>query len=117
MNTNNQQCGTHLIIELYDVEFDKLNSSKDIEICLKNSAIDSGATILYSYFHDFIPYGITGVIVLAESHISIHTWPEKGYAALDIFMCNGMNPLLCMNTILTHFDTINYKLNKLIRGI
>ena len=117
MNNNFKQMGTHLIVELYDVNFDKLNSSNEIKECLENSAKLAKATILYSYFHEFQPQGITGVIVLAESHITIHTYPEDNYAALDIFMCYGMNPSLCLETILLYFNPKNHNIKQLIRGI
>ncbi|TIV72457.1 MAG: adenosylmethionine decarboxylase, partial [Mesorhizobium sp.] len=59
---------------------------------ITKSAQSSGAAVLFSKFHRFSPEGVTGVLVLAESHISIHTWPEHSYAALDVFMCGRARP-------------------------
>ena len=68
-----------------------------IDAALKEAAIIAGATILHSHFHHFSPNGgVSGVLVLAESHISIHTWPERDFAALDIFMCGACDPHLAI---------------------
>ena len=83
--------GTHLIVDLWDAE--GLDDQAWIERTLKDCVAASGATLLHSHLHRFTPNGgISGVAVLAESHISIHTWPEHGYAALDIFMCGAARP-------------------------
>jgi len=66
---------------------DLLNSVKEVESILLGAAIDGGATVISSHFHPFSPQGLSGVIVIAESHITIHTWPEHGYAAVDVFTC------------------------------
>ena len=79
--------GTHLIVELLDCDAKVIDSLKDVEGILLESAKISGAEIIKSIFHKFTPQGVTGMIVIAESHFSIHTWPEYGYAALDIFTC------------------------------
>ena len=64
-----------------------------IDAALREAAIRAGATILHSHFHHFTPNGgVSGVVVLAESHISIHTWPERNFAAVDIFMCGACDP-------------------------
>jgi S-adenosylmethionine decarboxylase len=71
-----------------------LDNAEIIEAALRESAIVSGATILHCHLHNFEPNGgISGVLVLSESHISIHSWPERGYAALDVFMCGDAQPL------------------------
>lgn len=83
--------GNHILVELWDAAH--LDDPKLIEDALLQGARDAGATILHSHFHHFSPYaGVSGVVVLAESHISIHTWPEKSYAAIDIFMCGDCDP-------------------------
>ena len=68
---------------------DLLNSVKEIESILLGAAVDGGATVISSHFHPFSPQGLSGVIVIAESHITIHTWPEHGYAAVDVFTCGS----------------------------
>ncbi len=83
--------GNHVLAELWGAT--NLDDPRIIEDALCQGATDAGATILHSHFHHFSPYsGVSGVVVLAESHISIHTWPEKDYAAIDIFMCGECDP-------------------------
>lgn len=83
--------GNHLLVEIWGGE--NFDDPALIGEALCRGAEDAGATILHSHFHHFSPYsGVSGVVVLAESHISIHTWPEKSYAAIDIFMCGDCNP-------------------------
>ncbi|MDH3472850.1 MAG: adenosylmethionine decarboxylase [Rhodospirillales bacterium] len=83
--------GTHLIIDLIGAE--RLDDLAHIEATLKDCVEASGATLLHIHLHHFTPNGgVSGVAVLAESHISIHSWPECGYAALDVFMCGAAEP-------------------------
>ena len=85
--------GTHLIIDLWDAT--NLADPEHIDDVLREAAVATGATILHGHFHHFGPNsGVSGVLVLAESHVSIHTWPERDYAALDIFVCGECNPYL-----------------------
>ncbi len=79
--------GSHLIVELYDCDSSLIDDIEVIESTLLEAAEISGADIIKHYFHKFSPQGVTGVIVISESHFSIHTWPEYGYCALDIFTC------------------------------
>ncbi len=84
--------GTHLLIELFECDKDLLDSLEDIETILTKAALAANATPVGSRFHRFQPSGTSGIILLAESHISIHTWPEKGYAAIDFFTCGDCKP-------------------------
>lgn len=85
--------GKHIIIDMLIEATDKLASVEFLEKTLISAAEASGATILFSKFHHFGEgYGVTGVLLLAESHITIHTWPEDGYAAIDVFMCGQCDP-------------------------
>jgi S-adenosylmethionine decarboxylase len=82
--------GIHILADLYGVEASALRDSAALESLLCRVARDAGAHVLSSHFHRFGESGgITGVVLLAESHISIHTWPEFGLAAADIFMCGA----------------------------
>lgn len=83
--------GTHLLVELWDT--DALYDLERIQTALTQAALAARATVLHAHFHVFTPEGgITGVLLLAESHITIHTWPEHRFAAIDLFMCAGCNP-------------------------
>ena len=79
--------GNHLLVELYECDSNKLNDLGKLEMVLEEAVRISGATALKASFHQFAPQGVSGVIIIAESHFTIHTWPEYGYAALDIFTC------------------------------
>ncbi|MEJ5348513.1 MAG: adenosylmethionine decarboxylase [Desulfosoma sp.] len=82
--------GKHLIVELYDCDFDLINDVSQVEKILVEAVAISKATIVQPVFHQFSPHGVSGVVVIAESHFTIHTWPEYGYCALDIFTCGEL---------------------------
>ncbi len=79
--------GKHCILELYGCDQNKLNDEAFLRTSITSAAKFAGATLLNLITHPFEPQGITGLALLAESHISIHTWPESGYAAVDVFTC------------------------------
>jgi S-adenosylmethionine decarboxylase len=79
--------GYHLMLELYGCEAEKINSRKFLHQAVKAAVKKGGLTNLGSRFHQFDPQGVTGFTLLAQSHISLHTWPEYGYLVLDIFTC------------------------------
>jgi S-adenosylmethionine decarboxylase len=82
--------GGHILADLFGVEAVTLSDGIGLERLLRRAAADAGAHVLSSHFHSFGGKGgVTGVVLLAESHISIHTWPETGLAAMDIFMCGS----------------------------
>src|SRR5258707_10626099 len=93
---NGVRCaGAHLIVDLYGAE--RLDDVDHIEATLRRCVDAAGATLLHIHLHHFEPNGgVSGVAVLAESHISIHSWPEANYAAIDIFMCGNANPDACV---------------------
>ncbi len=82
-----QALGRHILVECYDCNPEILKDTDLIEEEMKEAARQAGATIVSSTFHTFSPYGVSGVVVIAESHLAIHTWPEYGYAAVDLFTC------------------------------
>ena len=82
-----QNVGRHCILELYQCDHARLNDEAFIRTTITSSAKIAGATLLNLVTHGFKPQGVTGLALLAESHISIHTWPEIGYAAIDVFTC------------------------------
>lgn len=77
----------HCILELYDCDCARLDDEDFLRSAISNAALRAGATLLQLISHRFLPHGVTGLALLAESHISIHTWPENGYAAVDVFTC------------------------------
>lgn len=107
----------HFLLELHDINFEILNSSELIEEYLLKSLEGSGATYVNHFFHKFSPQGVSGAIIIAESHISIHTWPEHGYAALDVFTCGEkiMGDKIVEN-ILDLFGRSKYSLKYIERG-
>jgi len=108
--------GTHLIIDLWDAT--NLADPEHIDQVLREAAIATGATILHGHFHHFGPNsGVSGVLVLAESHVSIHTWPERDYAALDIFVCGDCNPYKAIEVLKKGFLPARVQLNEHKRGM
>ena len=82
-----QSLGNHLIIELYNCNRELINQAQFVEQSMLEAVELAGATMVQSVIHQFNPHGISGVVVIEESHFSVHTWPEYGYCALDIFTC------------------------------
>lgn len=112
-----QPAGAHLLADLYGVEAHKLNKPDTIEDLLRKSALVAGAQILHSHFHTFgAGQGVTGVVLLAESHISIHTWPEYGFAAADIFMCGNAQPERALQVIRQALEPASCALQSITRG-
>ncbi|HEX2652292.1 MAG TPA: adenosylmethionine decarboxylase [Xanthobacteraceae bacterium] len=107
--------GVHLIIDLYEAE--RLDDLDHIEATLRSCVDAAGATLLHIHLHHFEPNGgISGVAVLAESHISIHSWPELGYAALDVFMCGNAEPEKCVPVLRQAFNPKQVAVSELMRG-
>lgn len=79
--------GKHLIVELIGCDVGKINKVRHVRRAMIEAAKRAKTTIVRVVFHSFSPYGVSGVVVIAESHLSIHTWPEQQYAAVDLFTC------------------------------
>ena len=79
--------GSQVVLDLYDCETDRLDDLAWVKTTLEDAARAAGATIVQTVFHQFSPWGISGVVVIAESHLAIHIWPEHRYAAIDVFTC------------------------------
>ena len=100
----------HILFTLYDCDKDFLNDRMYIENVLYETAKQVGATWLNTVSHQFTPQGVTAVTLLAESHISIHTWPEKGVAICDIFTCgDGCQPELAVEYLSEWLESTNTK--------
>jgi S-adenosylmethionine decarboxylase len=107
--------GVHLIVDLYGAE--RLDDIDHIETVLRRAIAAARATLLHIHLHHFEPNGgVSGVAVLAESHISIHTWPENGFAALDVFMCGKADPDACIPVLRDGFRPKNVVLGEHLRG-
>jgi S-adenosylmethionine decarboxylase len=108
--------GTHLILELWQASH--LDDPKFIGDVLERAARAASATVLHTHMHHFSPNGgVSGVVVLAESHISIHTWPERHYAAVDIFMCGKCDAYLAIPVLREAFRAGNVQLTEHKRGL
>jgi S-adenosylmethionine decarboxylase len=104
---------------LYDIWVDDptpLERVGPLEELLNHAAIIGGATILTQYFHPFAPTGVTGFLLLAESHLSVHTWPEEGFAAFDIFSCGDMDTDAIVDTIRQALRPVRERLQLIHRG-
>lgn len=113
-----QSLGTHLIVELYDCDANFINDSRQVESSLLKAADISGATVVQSMIHEFNPHGISGVIVIEESHFSVHTWPEYGYCALDIFTCGSdIDYLSALQYLKDTFAAQSISVNEIKRGV
>jgi len=110
--------GRHLIAELAECNRNTLDDLQLLEKYLNESVRRSGATIVRSVFHRYNPQGVSGVVVIAESHISIHTWPEYGYAAVDFFTCgDAVDPYKAYEYLKEKLGSGHSHLSELKRGL
>jgi S-adenosylmethionine decarboxylase len=107
-----------LLLELNGCNIKLLNDIKRVEEILVAGAKLAKATIIGSHFHQFSPFGISGVVVIAESHVAIHTWPEHGYAAVDIFTCGEtLQPEVAAQFFVDKFQARHPSLFEMKRGL
>jgi S-adenosylmethionine decarboxylase len=110
--------GTHLLLELRECNPKTLKNLEFVQETLKNAALEAKATIVEVAFHEFSPFGISGMVVIAESHLAIHTWPEYGYAAVDVFTCGDLiDPRVAANFLIEKFESKNPAIIEMKRGI
>lgn len=102
--------GKHYLLNLYGCEFELLNNLEFIIQLLKDASDLCGATLLNVASHEFEPYGVTVVLMLAESHISIHSWPDQGTAACDVYTCSQTDPKVGCDLIIEKLKPTNYEL-------
>jgi S-adenosylmethionine decarboxylase len=109
--------GHHFLIEMYECDAQLLNDVAEIQAQMLNVAKSCKMTIIQHYFHPFTPHGISGFIVIAESHLAIHTWPEYGYAAVDLFTCGRTDMLEgCLQKLRENFRCQRISTVKVLRG-
>ena len=106
--------GKHYLLNLYGCEFDTLNNEVYLRNLIKLAAETTGATVLQTISHKFDPYGVTALCLLSESHISIHTWPEKGQA-IDIFTCGDAEPRIGCDVIILQLKNEHHTLSYIER--
>lgn len=110
--------GRHLLLELFDCDSDAINNLEAVKGALVEAAKRAHATIVDVVFHEFNPFGVSGVVVIAESHLSIHTWPEYRYAAVDIFSCGDiLKPEVAANYLVEHFGAERTSVVEMQRGM
>jgi S-adenosylmethionine decarboxylase len=110
--------GRHLLVELHGCQADLLKKVDVVREIMLGAAQACGATIIDSSFHEFSPFGVSGVVVIAESHLSIHTWPEYRYAAVDIFTCGDViNPEEAADFIGARFRCKSPSVVEMRRGV
>lgn len=109
--------GRHLLVEYGGCSPSKLDDLDAVEALMKEAAVAAGATIVTSTFHRFMPQGVSGVVVVQESHLSIHTWPEVGYAAVDFYTCGDCVPEEAHRTLFEGLEARDYELMTVERGI
>lgn len=107
--------GKHLILEVYDVNFELLNDIERLKSVMVDGINRAKMTILNVFSHSFTPQGVTIVIALSESHVSCHTWPEEGAIAIDVYTCGEKNPKIIVIEILKYLNSEKYKLRELYR--
>ncbi len=110
--------GKHLLLEVKGCNKEVLNDLSFIRSTLLAAASEAGATVLGESFHQFEPQGVSGVVVITESHLFVHTWPEYGYAAADIFTCgNSVQPEKAAEILIRKLGSKNHSIIEMQRGI
>lgn len=113
-----EQLGRHILVEYYNCDKDVLNNHDEIEKMMIDAAEVAGATVVESVFHTFNPWGVSGAVVIQESHLTIHTWPEYGYAAVDLFTCGDtVNPWVGFDHLSDHLKAERSESTEVARGM
>ena len=107
--------GHHILVSLYGIHFSLLDDLDAIRKAFDKAVDVCGATVLNRFSHQFHPHGVTVVYALAESHISIHTFPENGCCAIDVYTCGDMNSRAGMDVLINHFDPIEISMQEFNR--
>lgn len=115
---NKGQLGKHILVEFYNCDEKILNDVDKIELYMNEAAQAAKATIVESVFHIFNPHGISGAVIIMESHITIHTWPEYGYAAVDLFTCGDtIDPWTAFEYLKGKLKSKKYETSEVARGV
>ncbi|MDQ0430513.1 S-adenosylmethionine decarboxylase [Planomicrobium stackebrandtii] len=109
--------GRHVIAELWQCDFDKLNDMDFIEQTFVDAALKSGAEVREVAFHKFAPQGVSGVVIISESHLTIHSFPEHGYASVDVYTCGDLDPTVAAKYIAEALGSTSSELVEIPRGM
>jgi S-adenosylmethionine decarboxylase len=113
-----QALGRHLLLELFDCDPEAINSLDIVKASMVEAAKRAQATIVDVVFHEFNPFGISGVVVIAESHLAIHTWPEYRFAAVDVFSCGDvLQPQVAVDYLAEQFGAARASVVEVQRGV
>jgi S-adenosylmethionine decarboxylase proenzyme len=116
MSDKAKEFGKHYLVEFIGCVPDRIKYIKEVKQCFLRAAEKSQAGIIDHHFHQFKPYGVSGVILIAWSHFAVHTWPEDGYAAFDVFTCGEMYPELAIEDLEKSFGAKKVDVQILSRG-
>ncbi|MGE0268796.1 MAG: adenosylmethionine decarboxylase [Candidatus Omnitrophota bacterium] len=116
MSTLKKEYGRHYLVELIDCDPLKIKYVEQVREVFLRAAHASEATIVEHFFKQYDPHGVTGIILISESHFSIHTWPEDGFVAMDIFTCGQMNPEKAIDVVREGFKATMLKKKIIERG-
>ena len=110
--------GRHILVEFYGCITSVLNDARSIQVSMEEAAVKSNATIVNSVFHRFSPHGVSGVVVIAESHFAVHTWPEHRYAAVDLFTCGAsLDPWKAFDLLKARLGAARFTTREIYRGL
>lgn len=106
----------HFLVELFACDPELLDDAAALRALLRAAAEAAGARVVAEVFHPFAPHGVTGVVVIEESHLSIHTWPENGYAAVDFYTCGDVRPELAVELLSAQLRAARVEVLEIARG-
>ena len=109
--------GRHLIAEFYGCNSKTSDSLPRVRRLMLTATKRIGATVVGEVFHKFAPQGVTGSVVIAESHLSVHTWPESGYVSIDVFTCGGLDPRPAFLYLAERLGARTYRMQEILRGL
>lgn len=110
--------GRHILCEAFGCDPELINHRQTVEKIMVQAALEAGAEVREVAFHQFSPQGVSGVVVISESHLAIHTWPEIGYAAIDVFTCgDSVDPWDACDYLIKHFKAENATTTEVKRGV
>ncbi|MCA8962079.1 MAG: adenosylmethionine decarboxylase [Planctomycetes bacterium] len=109
--------GRHLIAEFYGCDRELIDDVAQVRSAILDAAHVIGATVVGETFHKFAPQGVSGTVVIAESHLSVHTWPERGYVAVDIYTCGGLDPRRATDGLRASLRASGCRVQEILRGL